>query len=111
MDRERVNAVLDDLENAPIEESVRATLRYLRKLINDPAGINSDDVSRVRSAGVSTEALEDAIQVCAIFSVMARFANAMNFQGTVEEFAREAEGLMITGYAEWRQEPPARDSR
>jgi uncharacterized peroxidase-related enzyme len=111
MGGEQVDAVLGDVETAPIEEGLRATLLYLRELINDPAGIDSDDVSRVRSAGVSTDALEDAIQVCAIFSVMTRFANAMNFEGTADEFAREAEGLEVTGYAEWRQEPPARDSR
>lgn len=101
---ERVDAVLDDIDTAPIDAGLRETLRYLHKLINAPAALEPDDASRVRSAGVSAEALEDAIQVCAIFSVMARFANAMGFEGTAEEFAREAEGLMVTGYAEWRQE-------
>jgi uncharacterized peroxidase-related enzyme len=101
---ERVDAVLDDVETAPIEDGLRETLRYLGKLINDPAALGADDAARVRAAGVTARALDDAIQVCAIFSVMARFANAMGFEGSADEFAREAEGLMITGYAEWRQE-------
>lgn len=111
MGSDRVQAALADLETAPLDPGLRATLGYLRKLINDPSGVGPDDAAAVRSAGVSAEALEDAIQVCAIFSVMARFANAMGFEGTEDEFAREAEGLMVTGYAEWRQESPTDDSR
>jgi uncharacterized peroxidase-related enzyme len=102
MGADRVDAVLEDLDSAPLEDGLRATLRYLQKLLNDPASLGPEDVAQVRSAGVSTEALMDAVHVGAIFSVMARFANTMNFEGTAEEFAREAEGLLVTGYAEWR---------
>jgi len=108
---ERVEAVLEDIDSAPIGEGLRATLEFIRKLVHEPAQVGPGDAARVRAAGVGEEGLEDAVQVCAIFVVMTRFANAVGFEGTPDEFAREAEGLMVTGYAEWRGEAegPAED--
>jgi uncharacterized peroxidase-related enzyme len=101
---ERVDAALEDIDSAPISDGSRATLEFIRKLVREPARIGEDDADRVRAAGVSQEALEDAVQACSIFVVMARFANAVGFEGTPEQLAREAEGLTVTGYAEWRGE-------
>jgi uncharacterized peroxidase-related enzyme len=101
---DRVEAVLEDVGSAPIDDGLRTTLEFIRKLVHEPAAVGPADADRVRAAGVSQEALEDAVQVCAIFVVMARFANAAGFEGTPEEFAREAKGLEVTGYAEWRGE-------
>jgi uncharacterized peroxidase-related enzyme len=101
---DRVDAALADIDGAPIGEGLRATLEFIRKLVHEPAQLGPGDADRVRAAGVDRRALEDAVQVCAIFVTMARFANAVGFEGTTDVFAREAEGLEVTGYAEWRGE-------
>src|SRR5947209_9376137 len=53
-DEAKVSAVLADLETAPIEEPLRATLRLLGKLTREHA-VNADDMRAVLSAGVSRE--------------------------------------------------------
>jgi len=100
---ERVGAVLADPDAAP--EGLRAALGFISKLVSDPAGLGRQDAEPMRAAGVDRAGLEDVVNIAAIFVVMTRFANAMGFEGTDEEFAREAEGLSVTGYAEWRGEP------
>lgn len=77
-DRAKVAAALDDLDTAPIEEPLRATLRMLGKLTRDHT-IAADDVREVLSAGVSRAQIEDALAVCLAFDITARLANAFDF--------------------------------
>src|SRR5713226_1460769 len=51
-DEARVTAVLTNLETAPIEEPLRATLRMLRKLTREHA-VDANDINAVIAAGVS----------------------------------------------------------
>src|SRR5713226_5566937 len=51
-DEARVTAVLSNLETAPIEEPLRATLRMLRKLTREHA-VDANDINAVIAAGVS----------------------------------------------------------
>jgi alkylhydroperoxidase family enzyme len=61
-DEAKVSAVLSDLETAPIEGPLKATLRMLRKLTREHA-VNADDMRAVLAAGVSREQIEDALAV------------------------------------------------
>ena len=78
----RVQAVLADWQTAPIDEKLRATLGFLQKLTLSPAEVTPADVARVRAAGVSDQAIEDAINVCFVFSVLTRLADAFDFDLT-----------------------------
>ena len=53
-DEQRVSATLADLDSAPIEEPLRATLRLLGKLTRENR-LNPDDVRRTLAAGVSAQ--------------------------------------------------------
>lgn len=77
-DEAKVQAVLSDLETAPIEEPLRATLRLLGKLTREHA-LNADDMRVVLSAGVSREQIEDALSVCFAFNTTDRLADAFGF--------------------------------
>jgi len=77
-DEAKVQAVLSDLETAPIEEPLRATLRLLGKLTREHA-VNADDMLAVLSAGVSHEQIEDALAVCFAFNTTNRLADAFGF--------------------------------
>jgi len=77
-DEAKVQAVLADLETAPIEEPLRATLRLLGKLTREHA-VNADDMLAVLSAGVSHEQIEDALAVCFAFNTTNRLADAFGF--------------------------------
>jgi uncharacterized peroxidase-related enzyme len=77
-DEAKVSAVLADLETAPIEEPLRATLRMLGKLTAEQA-VTADDMCAVLAAGVSREQIEDALAVCFAFNTTDRLADAFGF--------------------------------
>jgi uncharacterized peroxidase-related enzyme len=77
-DDAKVAAALADLDRAPIEEPLRATLRMLGKLTREHS-IDADDVRSLLDAGVSHQQIEDALAVCFAFDITDRLANAFDF--------------------------------
>jgi hypothetical protein len=72
-----VEAVLADFETAPVAEGLRETLRFLRAMTLDPRSLGPADAERVLAAGVSVQALRDAIEVSAGFNLITRFADTI----------------------------------
>ncbi|MGC2655102.1 MAG: alkylhydroperoxidase AhpD family core domain-containing protein [Mycobacterium sp.] len=77
-DPAKVAATLSDLDTAPIDESLRATLRMLGKLSREHS-ISTGDIDAVLDAGVSPHEIEDALAVGLAFNITARLANAFDF--------------------------------
>jgi AhpD family alkylhydroperoxidase len=97
-DGPRVAAVLADLESAPVEEGLRATLRMLGKLTRD-GQLGAGDVREVLSAGVSRQQVEDALAVCAAFNTTDRLGDAFGFEMlSPEGFEAGAKYLLKRGY-------------
>jgi uncharacterized peroxidase-related enzyme len=97
-DAARVSAVLSDLETAPIEEPLKATLRLLRKVTREQAVVG-DDVRAVLAAGVSRQQIEDALAVCFAFNVVGRLADAFGFvHPGPAAFEAGAKYLLARGY-------------
>ena len=93
-----VAAVLADLESAPIEDGLRATLRMLGKLTRE-GKVDSGDMREVLSAGVSRQQVEDALAVCATFNTTNRLADAFGFEMLGPEgFEAGAKHLLKRGY-------------
>jgi uncharacterized peroxidase-related enzyme len=97
-DGAKVQAVLADLESAPVEEPLRATLRMLGKLTRE-GKVGAEDMRQVLSAGVSRQQAEDALAVCAAFNTTGRLADAFGFQVlSPEAFEAGAKILLKRGY-------------
>jgi uncharacterized peroxidase-related enzyme len=97
-DGPRVAAVLDDLESAPLEEPLRATLRVLGKLTAEGT-VSADGMREVLAAGVSPQQVEDALAVCAAFNTTNRLADAFGFEVlSPEGFEAGAKFLLKRGY-------------
>jgi AhpD family alkylhydroperoxidase len=97
-DGDRVAAVLADLDSAPIEEGLRATLQMLGKLAG-VGTLSADDIRAVLSAGVSRQQIEDALAVGFAFNTTDRLANAFAFDLLSQEgFAAGAKYLLKRGY-------------
>jgi alkylhydroperoxidase family enzyme len=91
--------VLDDWEAAPVAPHLRATLAFLRKLTVQPATVVPSDVRVLREAGVSEEAIADAIHVCALFDLINRVADSLGVEYlTPEKFERGAALVLAEGY-------------
>lgn len=97
-DAAQVSAALSDLETAPIEEPLRATLRMLRKLSREHS-VDADDMRPVLAAGVSREQIADALAVCFAFNAMSRLADAFGFfLPGPKAFETGAKYLLARGY-------------
>ena len=97
-DEARVAAVLADLETAPIEEPLRATLRMLRKLSRDHR-VDVHDMRALLAAGVTRDQIEDALAVAFAFNTMNRLADAFGFSVPgPRAFEAGAKYLLAHGY-------------
>lgn len=97
-DEGRVAAALADLDSAPIEERLRATLGMLGKLTRERT-VSADDIRAVLSTGVSPAQIEDALAVGFAFNTTARLANAFAFEVLDHEgFEAGAKYLLKRGY-------------
>jgi uncharacterized peroxidase-related enzyme len=97
-DGAKVQAVLADLESAPVEEPLRATLRMLGKLTAE-GEVSADDMREVLAAGASPQQIEDALAVCAAFNTTDRLADAFGFEVlSTEGFDAGAKYLLKRGY-------------
>ena len=92
-------AAIDDWRTAAVPEELRKTLEFLEKLTQRPAEVGGEDVRALLAAGVSREAIEDAVYLCAVYSVIDRVADAFGFAlpGT-EEMRRTSRFLLKIGY-------------
>jgi len=71
--------VLNDYTSAPIDEKLRATLALLEKMTLDHRSLGPDDVRKVIRAGVSRQAIQDALEVAFLFNIYDRLADAMGW--------------------------------
>ena len=71
--------MLDDDAAAPIDDKLRATLRLLRKMTLDHRNLDVEDVRAVLAAGVSRDAINDALEVAFLFNIYDRLADSMGW--------------------------------
>jgi alkylhydroperoxidase family enzyme len=93
--------VLDDFTTAPVDEKLRATLGFLHKMTLSPEALGPADARAALSAGVSGEALEEAMEVAYLFNVYDRLSDAMGWDVPAQEsgfYQSSAKMLLSRGY-------------
>ena len=91
--------MLADWRTAPVEDDVRTTLGFLETMTLHPEQLAVGDAERVRKAGVSDEALLDAIHVGALFNMIVRLADSLGFEVPPPDALRaRAKSRLQSGY-------------
>lgn len=67
-----IDALVTDVETAPINDKIKPILRYVAKLKDLPPKLTDADAEAVYAAGWSERAPYDAVQVAALFNFMNR---------------------------------------
>lgn len=99
IDRETVNACLTEYRTAPIPERLRGTLSFLETMTCEPDRLDASHARAAFDAGTSHAQLVDAAAVAAIFNIVTRYADALDFTiPTEEEFDRGAGMMLRRGY-------------
>ncbi len=67
-----IDALIDDVDSAPVDDRLKPILKYVAKLKDLPPRLRDADAQAVYDAGWSECALFDAVQVAALFNFMNR---------------------------------------
>lgn len=95
-----VDALLEDIESAPVEDRLKPIFAFARKLTLEPATLSQDDADAVFAAGWDEEALHAAIAVVCRFNFMNRLVMGHGLLAPEESAARKtAEKRNEKGYA------------
>jgi alkylhydroperoxidase family enzyme len=74
-------------------------LGFLEKLTLRPQELGPDDAAEVQAAGVSDEAMVDAIHVAAMFNMIVRMADSLGWDiPSWESCYGRAEAMLANGY-------------
>jgi alkylhydroperoxidase family enzyme len=99
MGNDKVEAALADLDSAPIDDKLKATLRLLRKVTREHDKVTADDMKALLALGVTRAQIEEALNVCFAFNVITRLADTFQFEvGPQSAFDASAKFLLSRGY-------------
>lgn len=76
-----IDALIDDVDSAPVDRNLKPLLRYVQKLNDEPSRLVTADAEAVFAEGWSEKALVEAIRVCSLFNLFNRivFGAGVNF--------------------------------
>ena len=104
----QVLSTLENFRQAELPTELQATLAFLEILTRRSGELTAEDAQAVLCKGVTSQALEDAISVCALFNVTTRCADTLDYQVLSErDFDRAAKRLLVQGYAFGKGKTPA----
>ena len=87
-DRDKVWAVLNDYQTAPISEAEKALFRFVDQVNRNSIEIGQRDIDEMHRAGWTDEAVYDAINVCGLFNFYNRWIDATGVCEMSEEAHR-----------------------
>jgi uncharacterized peroxidase-related enzyme len=106
--RPMVDTTLEDIKRAELPARLRATLAFQEVLTRTPETLTARDARTVLREGVTPQGLEDAIAVAALFNVIGRCADALDYDVPGNrDFDRAAKRLLAQGYAFGKGKAPA----
>lgn len=94
-----LEALLENVDTAPVDGKIKPLLHYVRKLTHLPAKLTSADADAVYAAGWDDHALHDAISVCGLFNLMNRLVEGIGITAGADYFRVSGERLHQGGYA------------
>lgn len=97
MGNDKVDAVIENIATAPIDEKLRATLLVLAKVTRET--VTAQDLEGLLAIGVTRSQIKDALGVAWCFNVITRLADTFNFEvGSQASFDASAKSLLTRGY-------------
>lgn len=92
--------LLHNLDEAPVDDKMRALLAYVRKVTQTPSRITPADAEAVHAAGWSDDALFEAVATSALFNLMNRLVDGLGMEATPERKVEGGRYLHSHGYAD-----------
>jgi uncharacterized peroxidase-related enzyme len=93
-----IEALLDDVDRAPVEARMKPVLRYARKLTLSPARMTDADAAAVYDAGWGDDALYSTVLVTALFNFYNRLVDGVGLALPDGYASEAAKRLSTKGY-------------
>lgn len=93
-----MEAVIQGIDSAPLDESEKALLRFIEKVNQESTAIGPSDIDMLHAQGWTDEAIYDAITVCALFNFYNRWIDATGVHAMSDDAHRAAAERMAPGY-------------
>src|SRR6185295_9989236 len=94
-----VEEVLRDVETSRLDEAHKALFRYVAKLAEHPSRVTDADISKLKEAGWSEEAIYDALTVASVFKFYNTWNNGAGVQNmTSTDYIFSGQVLNTLGY-------------
>lgn len=91
--------LIEDIDQAPVDEKMKPILRYVRKLTLSPSRMTQADADAIFAADWNEQALHDAVSTCALFNFMNRLVEGHGIKTSPEYFSLAAKRLHDGGYS------------
>jgi uncharacterized peroxidase-related enzyme len=94
-----VDEVLRDVETSRLDAAHKALFRYIGKLAEHPSRVTDSDISKLKEAGWSEEAIYDALTVASVFKFYNTWNNGAGVQNmTSTDYLFSGQVLNTLGY-------------
>lgn len=80
-----LDALVDDIDTAEVDEKLRPVLHFVAKLAMTPSRMVPADTEAVLAAGWDEKAVHDAVCVCAFYSFMNRYVDGTGLAADPED--------------------------
>ena len=94
-----VEQLVSDIDRAPVDDSLRALVRYAKKLTRTPHRINDRDARSVLAAGWDEDALHMLVLVCAMANFMNRLADGVGLVADPDTYEQRVRNAREVGYS------------
>jgi uncharacterized peroxidase-related enzyme len=98
VDEGLLDALVNDLESAPVDDKIKAILRYVQKLTTTPSRMVQSDADAVFAAGWDENCFHYAVMICALFNMMNRIMDGYGVTNTAEFRIERGKLLAERGY-------------
>jgi len=94
-----IEALIEDIDSAPIPRKLKPIFKYLKKLTLEPSKIWEGDVDLVKEAGWNEEALHQAILIGCLFNFYNRLLDGHGVKGSAPIYQFAGTHLHKNGYS------------
>jgi uncharacterized peroxidase-related enzyme len=98
VDTNTIEALIEDIDTAPVNENEKSLYKYLKKLTQSPSKLIERDAEAVFQAGWSEKDLQDVILIGCLFNFYNRLLDGHGIKGSSAIYKFGGEHLHKNGY-------------
>lgn len=103
---ETLDALVADIDTAPISDKLKPLFHYIKKVTETPTKVVAEDVAACTAVGWSEKAVVDALSVASMFACYNRMMDGSGIPAVAEQNRQKETGFMFkVGYMPWFMAP------